>query len=117
MFGQTLRAGFSMSSNYKDQQIQADQMFWVQDIISGRTGSDPRVNPHGTMYPMTDLLITDIVDEKDSIIYLETAGPRSGLSSVFELAGVLPHVGPFGQVDYFKIVVKRSDDQSMELSL
>ena len=104
-----------MSSNYKDQQIQADQMFWVQDIISGRTGIDPRKSSSGKLYSMTDVLITDIMDEKDSLIYLETAGPRSGLSSIFELAGVLPHVGPFGSADYFKVVIKRSDDQGTVL--
>ena len=112
-FNQVLRAGFSMSTNYKDQQVQADQNFWIQDIISGRTGFDPRKSSSGKLYAMTDVLIADIMDDKDNLIYTESAGVRSGMSTLFELAGVLPHTGPFGSIDYYKIVVKRSDAQEL----
>lgn len=112
-FDQTIRCAFTMSTNYKDQQIQPDQMFWVQDILGGRTLVDPRVDSLGETHAMTNVLVTNIRNDKEVEIYLETAGVRDGSSTVFEVAGVLPHNGPFGDVDYYKMIVKRSDIQEM----
>ena len=113
-FNQTIRCAMSMSSNYKDQQIQPDQFFWVQDILGGRTLVDPRVDSLGANHAMTDVLVTNIRNDKEVEIYVETAGLRDGLSTVFEVGGVLPHNGPFGEVDYYKMVIKRSDLQELD---
>lgn len=107
-YNQNIRVDFSMSTNYKDQQIQADQMMWMQDMISGRTPTDVRVADTGELYSMTDIIITNVRNDAGEIIYLETSGPREGTSTLFEVAGVLPHNGPWGSNDYFKIVLKRS---------
>ena len=112
-FDQTIRCAFNMTTNYKDQQIQPDQMFWVQDILGGRTIVDPRIDSNGNTHAMTDVLITKIRNDQEVEIYLETAGVRDGLSTVFEIAGVLPHNGPFASVDYYKTVIKRSDIQEL----
>lgn len=112
-FDQTIRCALNMSTNYKDQQIQADQMFWVQDILGGRTLVDPRISSDGTMYAMTDVVVTNIRNDKDVEIYVETSGVREGNSTIFEVAGVLPHNGPFGDVDYYKMIIKRSDMQEL----
>jgi hypothetical protein len=112
-FSQTIRANLSMSTNYKDQQIQPDQVFWVQDILSGRTLVDPRITALGALHSMTNVLITNIRNDKDIPMFVETVGELDGTSTVFELGGVLPHMGPFGDVDYYKIVIKRSDMQEL----
>lgn len=110
---QTVRLGIAMTTNYKDQQIQPDQIFWEQDTLGARMLVDPRIAADTTPYSMTDVLITDIRTDEDVEVYVETAGPRSGSSTAYEISGVLPHVGPFGKVDYYKVTLKRSDDQEV----
>lgn len=109
----TVRLGVAQTTNYKDQQIQPDQMFWEQDTLGCRLLVDPRISSGATSYAMTDVLVTNIRTDKDVAVYVETAGPRSGLSTAYEVSGVLPHVGPFGAVDYYKVTLKRSDDQEV----
>lgn len=112
-YNQTVRIDLSMSTNYKDQQIQADQFFWMQDLLSARVPGDVRVADSGEMYSLTDILITNVRNDSEEVIYYETAGVREGLPTLFEVAGVLPHNDPWGSNDFYKIVVKRSDAQEL----
>ena len=49
----------------------------------------------------------------DSIIQIETAGARSGRGTIYEVATVDPVVGPFGSVDYFKMLWRRTENQTV----
>lgn len=108
VFNQTVRVDMSMSTNYKDQQMQADMMVWVQDMISGRTPTDIRIDSSGGLHSLTDILVTNVRNDSDEVIYFETAGARTGEPTLFEVAGLLPHNGPWGRNDYYKLVIKRS---------
>lgn len=112
-YNQSIRVDFSMSTNYKDQQMQADQMMWVQDMVTGRTPTDIRIADTGSTYSLTDILITNVRNDSGDVIYFETGGSRDGEPTIFEIAGVLPHNGPWGRNDYYKIVVKRSMVQEL----
>lgn len=113
-YDQNIRIELAMSTNYKDQQIQAEQFLFVQDMLNGRTLVDPRISSDGEMYAFTDVLLTNIQNDRGEHIYLETTGVREGKDTLYELAGTLPHNGPFGQVDYYKVVIKRSDAQELK---
>lgn len=104
----SIRVDFSMSTNYKDQQMQADQVMWVQDMITGTTPDDIRIDSEGGMHSITDILVTNVRNDKGVAIYIETAGAREGSGTLFEVAGVLPHNDPWGNNDYYKVVAKRS---------
>lgn len=110
----SIQMSLSMSTNYKDQQVQPDQMMWFQDSLNGRSIKDPRVDSGSSYHATTNVLITNIRDSKGNEVYIEPAGQRVGLSTIYELAGCMPHNGPFGVSDYFKIVLKRSDDQELD---
>lgn len=112
-FGQTVSVDLNMSTNYKDQQIQADQFFWMQDIISGKCPSDIRIDSNGGLHSLTAILVTNVRNGSDNVIYFETAGPRAGMPTIYEVAGLLPHNDPWGNNDYYKLVVKRSELQEM----
>lgn len=112
-YDQTINLSLSMSTNYKDQNIQPAQMFFVQDMLNGKCKVDPRISSDGSPFSMTDVLLTNIRGVDNEPIYVETAGARVGLSTVYELTGLLPHNGPFGKVDYYKIVIARSDAQEL----
>jgi hypothetical protein len=61
---------------------------------------------------LTNILITDIKDQEGNLIYLETSGPRSGKGTLFEIATYEPFVGPFGTVESYKLVIRRSENQT-----
>lgn len=113
-YNQTINIDFNLSTNYKDQQMQADQMLWVQDLLGGRSLVDIRKDDNQELHSLTDIIITNVRNSKDEVIYFESAGPREGLPTIFEIAGVLPHNDPWGNNDYYKIVVKRSMIQVLE---
>ena len=112
-FDRTVRIDMNTSTNYKDQQMQPDQFFWMQDMLNGRVDSDVRVSLDGAMYSLTDILIANIRNDSETEIYFETAGPRTGMSTLFEVAGLLPHNDPWGRNDYHKLVLKRSELQEL----
>lgn len=110
---QTIRLDMSMSTNYKDQQMQPDQMMWVQDMLNGRTPTDIRISSSSTMYSLTDILVTNIRNDAGEVIYYETSGYIEGEGTLFEVAGLLPHNDPWGKNDYYKLVLKRSMTQEL----
>jgi hypothetical protein len=59
--------------------------------------------------------VTNIKDRNLNEVFLETAGPRAGRSTLFEVATVEPFMGPFGSVEYYKVVVRRSENQAADL--
>lgn len=80
-------------------------------IILARVPKDVRIGLEGSQNAITNVLITDIRDRFESEIYLETAGPRSGQSTLFEVATQEPFINPFGVVEYYKLVLRRSENQ------
>ena len=80
-------------------------------IILGRVAKDIRIGLEQGQNSLTNVLITNIRDRFESEIYLETSGPRSGMSTLFEIATQEPFVNPFGVVEYYKLVLRRSENQ------
>jgi hypothetical protein len=46
---------------------------------------------------------------------METSGPRDGKSTIYEIASSEAIVGPFGNVEYYKVVLRRSENQASDL--
>lgn len=81
-------------------------------ILVGRTKSDIRISSRDNKNSLTNILITDIKDQEGNLVYLETSGPRSGKGTLFEIATYEPFVGPFGVVDSYKLIIRRSENQT-----
>ena len=64
---------------------------------------------------VTNVLITNIKDSNCNPIYIETAGSRAVKSTIFEIASLEPFVGPFGNVEYFRLTIRRSENQAVEI--
>jgi hypothetical protein len=64
---------------------------------------------------ITNVIVTNIRDQNGSEIYLETSGPRSGKSTIFEIATQDPFVGPFGSTEYYKLIIRRSENQAVDV--
>jgi hypothetical protein len=84
-------------------------------VLLGRTKKDVRIMLSESKQSITNVIITNIRTHSNVPVYLETAGPRSGKSTIFEIASNEPIVGPFGDIDYYKLVIRRSENQATDL--
>lgn len=84
-------------------------------ILLGRVREDIRVSSRDANNAITNVIITNIRDKNCNPVYVETSGPRAGKSTIFEIATNEPFVGPFGSVEYFKIIIRRSENQAADI--
>ena len=80
-------------------------------LLVGRARKDIRVSSLQESFSITNIVISNISDKNGNEIYLETAGPRKGKSTIFEVATIQPFNGPFGSIEYYKIILRRSENQ------
>jgi hypothetical protein len=64
---------------------------------------------------ITNVVVTNLRDKNCNEIYLETSGPRAGKSTIFEIATQDPFVGPFGSTEYYKLIIRRSENQAVDV--
>jgi hypothetical protein len=81
----------------------------------GRAKTDIRFSTNKDQNSITNVIVTNRRDKTLNEIYVETAGPRAGKSTLFEVATVEPFTGPFGSVEYYRIVLRRSENQAADL--
>jgi hypothetical protein len=84
-------------------------------LLLGRIRSDIRISSSSNRNAITNILITNIKDVNGNEIYVETSGPRSGKSTLFEVATNEPFINPFGSVEYYKVVLRRSENQGTDV--
>lgn len=97
------------------QQVQTNANITIDNNLVGRVRVDILSSSDEQPVALTNILIADVRDSMGNIIYNESSGIRSGKSTIFEVATFTPIVGPFGSVEYYKIVVSRSDNQAADL--
>lgn len=97
------------------QQVQTNPSITLDNNLVGRTQSDILSSTRDSLNALTNVIIANVRDSKGNIIYNESSGVRSGKSTIFEISTFTPIVGPFGSVDYYKIVVARSDNQAADI--
>lgn len=86
-----------------------------EKLLIGRVGTDPRVSSKNAKNAITNIIITNVRDKYGNPIYIETSGPRVGKSTIFEIATNEPFVNPFGNVEYYKLILRRSENQGAEV--
>lgn len=84
-------------------------------IILGRLKTDIRISSKDAKNAITNIVVSNIKDKNQNLIYTETSGPRSGKPTIFEVATLEPFTGPFGSVEYYKIVLRRSENQATDI--
>jgi hypothetical protein len=86
-----------------------------ENLLIGRTKGDVRISSRESNNAVTNVIITNIKDKNCNPIYVETSGPRVGKSTIFEIAAQDPFTGPFGNVEYYRIVLRRSENQAVDV--
>lgn len=84
-------------------------------LLIGRVKEDLRISSRDAKLAITNVIVTNIRDKNCNEIYVETAGPRAGKSTIFEIATQEPFVGPFGNVEYYKVILRRSENQAVDI--
>jgi len=100
--------------SYKED-IKPDPNIKTDTLLLGRVKKDIRISSVNAKNAATNVVITNIRDKFNNLIYLETSGPRNGKSTLFEIATQAPFVNPFGTVEYHKVVLRRSENQGADV--
>ena len=80
-------------------------------LLMGRARQDLRISSLNDPNSVTNIVISNITDNAGNPIYTETSGPRKGKSTIFEIATIQPFSNPFGKIEYYKIILRRSENQ------
>jgi hypothetical protein len=110
----TVAASFLSASKDKEEVITTQPVSY-DTILSGRTRSDVRVSSTGQSNAITNVIVTNIRDSSGREVYLETSGPRAGKSTIFEIAAQVPFFGPFSSIEYQSLVLRRSENQAVDV--
>lgn len=86
-----------------------------ENFLLGRVRLDLRISTDNARNSVTNVLITNIRTAEENVVYLETSGPRDGKSTIFEIATNEPIIGPFGNIEYYKVLLRRSENQASDL--
>lgn len=81
--------------------------------LIARSKSDIRISGDGTNNAVSNILITNIRNASDVLIYKETAGPRVGRGTIYEVGTVEPFINPFGNIEYYKMLWRRTENQAV----
>jgi len=111
----TIECNFAPAGSASSEEVKPNAKINIDVSLLGRTKNDLRISSQKSRESITNIVITNIRTHSDIPVYLETAGPRSGRSTIFEIASNEPIVGPFGDIEFYKLVVRRSENQASDL--
>jgi hypothetical protein len=94
------------------EELKPEVFLQYKDKLVARSRSDIRISSLQDNNAVTNILITNIRTADDSLIYIETAGSRSGRGTIYEVATIEPFINPFGQIEYYKMVWRRTENQT-----
>lgn len=112
IFNQTL-SGFAEVVGAVDREtLQTGKFFEYTEKLIGRSKVDPRIDSSGQYFPINNIRITDIRDaNNETEFFIEAAGERQGLSTLYDILAVEPYVNPWNEIEYYKIMFSRTQTQ------
>jgi len=111
----TIACNFAPAGSASSEDVKPNPKINIEMSLLGRTRDDLRISSMDAKDSIVNIIITNIRTASDVPVYVETAGPRSGKSTIFEVASNEPIVGPFGSIEYYKVVIRRSENQATDL--
>ncbi len=93
--------------------IKPEIFLQYENKLVGRVKEDPRISTSNGSNAITNILIANIRNSQEVLIYKETAGVRAGRGTIYELGTVEPMTGPFGSIDYYKMLLRRAENQTV----
>ena len=115
MIDRVIGCNFNSAGSASKEDVTPNVNITQELLLIGRVREDVRVSSRDQGHSITNIIITNIRDKNCNPIYLETSGPRSGKSTIFEIASSEPYVGPFGNVEFYKVVIRRAENQAVDV--
>lgn len=84
----------------------------LNNKLNSRSLTDLRISSLDKPYGIADILITNIRDKHGNLIYKETSGMRVNKGTIYEIATIQPFVGPFGNIESYQMVWRRTESQA-----
>jgi hypothetical protein len=111
----TIACSFSTGGSAFKEEVSTNVNITKDQLLVGRTQSDVRISERESRNSITNIILTNIRDSSGNILYSETDGVRSGKGTIYEVATQEPFIGPFGNVEYHKLVIRRSENQASDI--
>jgi hypothetical protein len=111
----SIACNFAPTGQAASEEVKPNVNITKENILLGRTKTDLRVSSANARNSITNVIVTNIRTAQQDGIYIETSGPRDGRSTLYEIATSEAIVGPFGNVEYYKVVLRRSENQASDL--
>jgi hypothetical protein len=111
----TIICNLNFAGSAFKEEVQPNRKITQDSLLIGRVKKDIRISSRNANNSITNVIITNIRDQNCNEIYLETAGPRAGKSTIFEVATQEPFVGPLGGTEYYKVILRRSENQAADI--
>lgn len=113
VFDRTIICNATTVGGAGQENIKPATFLQFENRLISRTKNDPRISSNNSENAITNILITNVRNPNDEVIYKETAGPRSGRGTIYEMATVEPFTGPFGNIEFFKMLWRRTENQTV----
>jgi len=81
--------------------------------LIARSRIDIRTSTKNENNNITNILITNVRLPGDNIVYRETGGVRNGRGTIFEIATLEPFVGGLQSIEYYFMMWRRSENQTV----
>ena len=114
VFDRTVTCNATPVGGAGTEEIKPEVFLQYKDKLVARSRSDLRISANDQLNAETNILITNIRSVNDLLIYKETAGPRAGKGTIYEVGTLEPFIGPFGDIEYYKMLWRRSENQDVD---
>lgn len=111
----TIGCNFSSAGSASKEDVKPNVNITNELVLIGRVRNDIRVSSLENNNAVTNVIVTNIRDKSCNQVYTETSGPRAGKATIFEIASNEPFVGPFGSIEYYNVVLRRSENQGADV--
>jgi hypothetical protein len=115
MIDRTVACYFAHAGSANKEEITPNVNITQKNLLVGRSKTDLRISTLDANNSVTNIVISNVKDKNGNIVYLETSGIRSGKATLFEIASIQPFIGPFGSIEYYNILMRRSENQAVDL--
>lgn len=113
VFDRTITCNAASVGGAGEEEIKPAEFLQYENKLVARSRTDIRLTSHEVSQALTNILITNIRNNSGELIYKETSGPRNGRGTIYEIATYEPFVGPFNNIEYYKMLWRRTENQSV----
>ena len=113
VFDRTIICNATTIGGAGDVELKPDVFLQYDGKLIARSKSDIRTSSNNAENAITNILVTNIRSARNIVFYKETAVPRPGRGTIYELGTFEPFIGPFGEIEYYKMLWRRTENQTV----